>query len=115
MKEGLTEHWVKQLVAATVGKCSVCNHDYDAGNVSVLGHKDDLWFLTLMCTGCHSQGLVAAVVHREAAIAGIADLLRQKLDVGTPPKQIGQDDVQEIHQFLSEFNGDFKGLFGHAP
>ena len=39
----------------TTVKCSICGHSYDAENINVLGHEEDLWFMSVFCSHCQSR------------------------------------------------------------
>ena len=56
----MDEKFLKKLLATM--KCGMCGNQYQSGNVNILGHKEDLWFLSVFCPSCKTQGLVAAVV-----------------------------------------------------
>jgi hypothetical protein len=92
-------------------KCSVCGERYESGNVSVLGHRDDVWFLSVFCPACHSQGLVAAVINDSKAPQVVTDLMQgEKAKFGTGNRVEG-DDILDMHDFLKGFDGDFSKLF----
>jgi len=93
---------------ATV-KCSVCGYPYDAEHVNVLGHEQDLWFMSVFCPHCRSKGLVAAVVREEKAKTAQHSPPEKAFCVDGPA--VGVDDVLDIHNFLKGFDGDFRGLF----
>ena len=39
----LEENLIKKLMASM--KCNVCGQHYEADNIEVLGHEENLWFL----------------------------------------------------------------------
>lgn len=113
------ERFIRAIVANAIGECSSCHHSYDVDSVSVLGHQDALWFFGLQCEHCQSQGLVAAQIVDETgarvspsseANAVAADAAK----VETPQQSSPVDghDLREMREFLAEFDGDFKALFG---
>lgn len=94
---------------STVEKCGSCGRDYVSDNVSVLGHEEELWFLMIVCDGCHSRGLVAALVKDHKRPQVIGDVIEAK-----PQKVTGSvtsEDVVAMHAFLVDFDGDFVSLF----
>jgi hypothetical protein len=105
----LDENLVKRLVSTL--KCGVCSQRYEADNVRVLGQRDDLWFLSVYCTGCHSQGLVAAVVKEGKAPEVITDLTQEELEQFSREASVGSNDLLDLHNFLKDFDGDFQRLF----
>ena len=108
---GDSERLIKQVVASTVGTCIVCERDYDESSVSVLGHQEDLWFFSIVCSRCRSQGLVAALVKNpsELLVTDFQPGERERFE-GAPV--VGSDDILDVHEFLSGFDGDFRALFG---
>lgn len=106
----MEEGFIKQLMSAM--KCSVCGALYRPANIKVLGHRDNLWFLSVSCHSCKSQGLVAAVIKEEGDIPGIiTDLSKEEYSMLEGGSMVSGDDVLDMHQFLSEFDGDFNRVF----
>jgi len=105
----MEETFIRQLVAST--KCVVCGQHYKADNISVLGHQEDLWLLRVLCSGCHTQFLVAAAVKEGRKPQVITDLTEAELDKFGNADELTADDVLDMHDFLKHFNGDFSRLF----
>jgi len=84
-------------------KCTVCGEYFLPRHIQVLGHQDDLWFLSVFCASCHSQGLVAALVRRADEEAVATEV--------PPGEPVTADDLLDMHNFLKTFDGDFQGLF----
>jgi len=106
----MDEKFLKKLLATM--KCGMCGNPYQSGNVNILGHKEDLWFLSVFCPSCKSQGLVAAVVKEGKVTEVITELTpeeQKRLSMATP---LSSDDLMDMHSFLTDFNGDFGSLFG---
>ncbi len=107
MEEGI----IKKLITSM--ECSACGQCYEVGNIEILGHHEDLWFLSVFCPSCRSQYLVAAVVSPEERVPEIitdlteADLVRLR-DAG----RLTADEVLDMHGFLKGFDGDFSRLLG---
>jgi len=90
-------------------RCSVCSATYAYENVAVLGHQDELWFLTVTCPGCQTQGLIAALVRDETAQEPAPVGVRAEAPVAEarpsgPP--ITEADVDDMREFLHTFRGD---------
>jgi len=94
-------------------KCAVCGQRYERANINVLGHREDLWFLSVFCPACRSQGLVAAVIKEGKLPEIMSDLTagEQGRFTGT----VSSDDVLDVHTFLTTFDGDFASLFSNGP
>lgn len=103
---------IKRLVVSM--KCGVCGERYEGRNVRVLGHRDDLWFLSVSCPACRSQGLVAAVVKEEELPVSITDLSKAEQAKFSGLAPVSDDELLEIHGFLKDFDGDFSRLFSEG-
>lgn len=84
-----------------------------AGNVNVLGHRHDIWFLSVFCPSCQSQGLVAAVVREEREEEPVAELM-EVTKKGRDKRPVEMDEVLDMHNFLKSFDGDFACLFSRS-
>ena len=97
-------------------RCSVCSATYAYENVTVLGHQDELWFLTVTCPDCQTQGLIAALVRGEDRAAGPTPVATPAEAPGAaagavteaPPVRdpITDADVADMREFLHTFRGD---------
>ena len=106
MEEGL----LKKLMATI--KCTVCGQHYEVENIDVLGHHEDLWFLSVLCPDCHARCLVAAVI-KEARMPEVTlDLTKAEQDRFRNVGRVTSDDVLDMRNFLKGFDGDFSRLFG---
>ena len=56
------EQRIKQLILAAVGRCGECRRRYRLDDLAVIGHRDHLWMVTVICEHCHSQGFITAIV-----------------------------------------------------
>ena len=101
--------FIKRLV--TTIKCSVCGHPYEGGSVRILGQRDDLWFISVVCPSCGSQGLVAAVIKEGELPQLITDFTESERAKFCDIEAVGADDVLDIHTFLKSFDGNFEHLF----
>ena len=105
MEEGL----IKRLMASI--KCGVCGQGYEVGNINVLGHHEDLWFLSAFCPACHTRCLVAAVIKEGRVPEVITDLTEAELDKFKNEGSLTADEVLDMHDFLKDFDGEFSQLF----
>ncbi len=122
------EQMVRRLMAAV--KCNVCGSTYEPDRIKVLGHKDELWFLTVTCDRCHTQGLVAALLKSDGQtsatsatftrisvpgkVSSLEEEAHPEIEAPTLSDPVTPDDVLEMHQFLQHFDGDFARLFGSS-
>jgi len=103
------EATIKQLM--TSAKCSGCGQRYEIDNIEVLGHHDDLWFMSVFCMACRAHYLVAAVVDEETAGEIVTDLSVAELKKFRDADGLKADEVLDMHNFLKEFDGNFSRLF----
>ena len=105
MEDGL----IKRLMSSI--KCEVCGQRYEVGDINVLGHQEDLWFLSALCPACHTRCLVAAVIREGKVPELITDLSEAELDRFRNAVQLTADEMLDMHNFLKYFDGDFSRLF----
>ena len=118
-----SEKQIKRIVLDRMERCSVCHRGFEPDDVHVLSRKSDMWMLMVSCGECQARNFVAAVIgDGDAEEAQLAlrrlgeEHVRTRTDIepeddGVPGEPVSVDDVIEIHQFLQEFDGDFKALF----
>lgn len=105
----MDERFIKKLVATI--KCGVCGQRYEGDNIRILGHYSDLWFLSVYCPACHSQGLVAAVIKEGKLPELLTDFTEQEYEKFREMDVVSADDVLDIHNLLKGFDGDFSHIF----
>jgi len=103
----MDERFIRKLLSNM--KCGVCGQHYEPTNISVLGHREGLWFLSVYCPSCKSQGLVAAVIKEGKVPEVVTELTEAEKSKFSIP--IGSDDIIDMHTFLKDFSGDFSSLF----
>ena len=99
----MEEKLIKRFMTSI--KCSACGQRYEVNNVKVLDHQEDLWFLSVSCSACQTQCLVAAVIKESKAPEVITDLAEAEWD------KLTADEMLDMHSFLKGFDGDFSQLF----
>jgi hypothetical protein len=104
----MREAFLKRLFAKV--NCGVCGQKYDVSNIKILDQEDGLWVLSVYCSSCGTQGLIAAVVQEGNITEVITDLTEAERE-RFHDSEVGVDDVLEMHNFLKEFDGDFTRLF----
>ncbi len=100
---------IKKLMSSV--KCVVCGQCYGAGDIKILGHQEDLWFLDVACSACHTRCLVTAAIKEEMAPAVITDLTEDELEKFRNAGVLTADEVLDMHRFLTDFDGNFSRLF----
>lgn len=105
----MEENLIKKLMASM--KCNVCGQHYEADNIEVLGHEENLWFLRISCVACHTQYLAAAVIKEDSAPEVVTDLTEAELDKFRNMGGLTADELLDMHNFLKDFDGDFSRFF----
>jgi len=105
----MREAFLKRLFSKL--NCGVCGQKYDVSNIKILDQEDGLWVLSVHCSSCGTQGLIAAVVQEGNITDVITDLTEAEYERFDGSEVVGVDDVLEMHSFLKEFDGDFASLF----
>ena len=104
----MEERLIKKLMTSI--KCEECGQNYESFNIDILGHREDMWFLRALCSSCHTQCLVAAVVREDKVVEEMEEAATAEVD----EKRGGAieiDDVLDMHNFLVDFDGDFSNFF----
>jgi len=105
----LEENLIRKLMASM--KCNVCGQHYEADNIEVIGHEENLWFLRILCVACHTQYLAAAVIKEDSTPEVITDLTEAELDKFSNMGRLTADELLDMHNFLKDFDGDFSRFF----
>lgn len=121
---------IKRIVLNRMERCSVCHHAFVPEDIHVLSRKPDMWMMVVQCTECQARNYVAAVLNDGDAGEARRALRRLseadaeaeaaeefELDAGPEesPPPVTVDDVLDMHEFLRDFDGDFKKLLQGAP
>ena len=105
MEDGL----LKKLMSSI--KCSSCNNHFEECNVEVLGNSKEMWFLQAICSSCHTQSLVVAIIQKCNGSKVVSDLTDTEQVKFATVNAVSADDLLNMHGFLEGFNGDFSRLF----
>jgi hypothetical protein len=101
------------------GRCTDCGGCYNVEDVYVLAqHGGRVFDLAAVCCECYTLSFIRAVIRprkddvvgRPTSVTGELTPSEEKRMDELPPVQ--EDDVVRISAFLSEFDGDFRSLFG---
>ena len=127
MDKDTSEKQIKRIVLNRMERCTVCHREFGSDDINVVSRRADMWMMVVTCTECHSRNFVAAVLGDgdpdEAQLAlrklsesgriGVESPEEDEADaVGGTPVSI--DDVIDMHEFLSGFDGDFARHFRSA-
>jgi hypothetical protein len=125
-----SEIHIKQIVLNRMERCVVCHRDFHSDDIHVISRKPDMWTMLVECTDCHARNFVAAVLNdgnpqdAQLALRQLSEKAIQKIQESEKPDQptieleapidgepVGAGDVVDMHQFLKDFDGDFRQLF----
>lgn len=85
-------------------RCASCGASYGRDDVSVVGNRDEYWFVRCACHACGTHG-VGVVIVKEASVP----------PGGGAAPALGVDDVLLAHELLATYDGDVRGLFAGGP
>ena len=114
---------IKRIVLHRMDRCAVCHRAFELDDIRVLSRKPDMWMMLVECTDCHARNFVAAVLNdgdpdearlalrRLSDEAGAQHRFEPAGPVAEPVPPVTIDDVLDLHEFLADFDGDFKRLF----
>lgn len=103
---------VRELMTSV--NCAVCGQRYQKGNVDVLYHQQELWFISVFCQSCQTKGLVAALIKESGEAQLVTDLTEEEMARFIESPAVTADDILDLHAFLKDFDGDFASLFGKS-
>ncbi|MFC1860039.1 hypothetical protein ACFLYC_00475 [Chloroflexota bacterium] len=105
----MEEKLIKRFMTSI--KCSVCGQRYEVDRVKVIGHQEDLWFVSMSCSTCQTKCLVAAVIKGDKPSKTTTDLTTAELVKFKRMDKPTANEVLDMHSFLKDFDGDFARLF----
>jgi hypothetical protein len=119
------ENRIRKIVLERLGVCRVCHRLHEGEDVHVVSQNPDVWMMVVECPDCHTRSFVAAVVDEKQAddarialrrLAGEHARVQPAEETtieepASPAEPVNEADVDEMRDFLSTFNGDFKRLF----
>ena len=68
----MEESLVKRMISSI--RCGSCGKNYDDGHIEIIEHRDELWFLRVICPACHVRCLVAAIIRDDSRAEVVTDL-----------------------------------------
>jgi hypothetical protein len=104
-------------------ECPRCGKHYDLSDITLRSQAGNTYRLKLNCNYCHTP--VSATVAISGDFGRIAekfallpqvhkkpiDITKSSISSKKKKGKITNDDVIDIHQFLSDFDGDFENTF----
>jgi C4-type Zn-finger protein len=105
----MNKEFIKKVISAM--ECRVCGRHYQLDNIEILGHENDMWFVSIFCPSCASRSLVAAIIKRDRMPEIVTDLTAAEYARFSQGDVVRADDVLDMHNFLKDFHGDITELF----
>jgi hypothetical protein len=94
-------------------RCAKCGQSYDPENFALVHRRPDVWVFSARCSRCDDLCHVVVFMRLDAAPEPVLDLTPEELQIADQWLPITTDDVLDVHEILSEFDGDFEALFAH--
>lgn len=120
----ISEGHIKRIVIRRLDRCRVCHRHYQADDVNIISRQEEMWMMSVECTDCHARNFVAAVLNEsdpaqaELALRRLTELNEQLQPINLveeieaePAETVQSSDVLDMHEFLKEFDGDFRAAF----
>ena len=89
-------------------RCANCGATYGRDSITVVGNRDEYWFVRCSCQSCGTQGLGVVMVK---SVAEGPPSERSSALVAADDLRMRVDDVLEAHELLRDYLGDAHGLF----
>lgn len=117
-----SERQIKRIVLDRMDRCSVCHREYGPDDVHVLSKKPDMWMMVVQCIDCHARSFVAAVLNdgdpdearlalRQLTVQASSEVIDEVFEEQPSGPPVTPLDVLDMHEFLNDFDGDFRSLF----
>lgn len=105
------ERRLKEMIGAL--RCQVCRHGFDRDQVRIAARHEQLWKMSVRCGHCRHQQVfwVALLPEDEAEWSDVSPAEEARFAALEP---VCGDHILDIHEFLDEFDGDFKQLFARS-
>lgn len=100
---------IKNIVRHLVknSSCPKCKAKYNTTNINILASTNIEALFELKCTDCNSTGIANVVLTPETE----TQIEFETTDSPREHRQISSDEVLDIKNFLSHFDGNFKKIF----
>jgi hypothetical protein len=102
------ERLFRQLLSTH--RCGNCRHRFERDRFTIMAKHEKLWVVSAHCSACNKVQVFWVSLYRgiELAPQELSQAERERLEA---LPVINPDDVLEMHEFLSGFDGDFQALF----
>lgn len=99
------ERLLRQLIGTR--RCQVCRREFDRQHMRLAAKHDQLWIVSVRCRVCRNQE-VFWITPKDFDVESLVAAEHERRAEDPP---ISGDDILDMHEFLEEFDGNFKQLF----
>jgi hypothetical protein len=103
------ERLLKQLISTF--RCSTCRRGFDREHVRVAARHEQLWIVSVRCGLCRNQQIFWVALKDSEAESILRDVTDAEQEHFSAMAPVTTDEVLDMHEFLEDFNGNFKDLF----
>jgi len=101
-------------------KCAACGENMAECGINVLAQQGNRALVRVTCKFCNDENLLQIIFQTEGEMGDEASREEARnalLDAGRPEidEPISNDELLDVHQFLSGFNAGFKDLVEQEP
>ena len=109
--ESSQERLFRQLLSTH--RCTNCRHRFDRDRFNVVARHEKLWVVSARCSSCRASQMFWVSLRNGIQLAPeeVSPLEREHFEA---LPELTSDDVLEMHEFLNEFDGDFRSLFART-
>jgi hypothetical protein len=103
------EHALKQFISTH--RCGFCRRTFDRERIRVAARQDQLWIVSVRCGLCRNQQVFWIALKPNGEETLLKDVTRAEEEHFAGMAAVSADEVLNIHEFLQDFDGDFRRLF----
>jgi hypothetical protein len=103
------EHLLKQLISSY--RCQICRRSFERSQVRLAARHEQLWLVSVRCSLCRNQQVFWISLKDDEGESFLRDVTRDEDEQFAELPAVTGDDVLDMHEFLRDFNGDFRRLF----
>lgn len=106
------ERLLKQIVSKY--RCQKCRRSFEHDHVRVAARHEKLWIVSVRCGRCRTQQTFWVTLKERGLdeLAELRDVSEAEEEQFSSMQAVTSDEVLDMHEFLSDFDGDFHTLFG---
>jgi hypothetical protein len=103
------ERLLKQLISTF--RCSVCRRSFEREHVRVAARQEQLWIVSVRCSLCRNQQVFWVALKENGDETILRDLSDAEEEQFAEMDPVTADEILDMHEFLANFDGDFKAFF----